>query len=255
MTYSGGQRSSRKAPTPSGFGPLGALFQYLGSEKASQDYTNLLRGNFPSVGRAASAADEMQGPTREVYEQPGVGFFDRSSGRFLGKAPSAPALPTPGQAPGMGVTPIIRNEDDQYRQLLSQYGALSKAGKQEEAEKLGMEIWQKKYGKTPMGQPGGAIGTDNPLMRSMREMFPERYSQEAAFNVPQGFDVSSGFSMAANAVPAPWNTQGQAVSAPYQEAMNKAFEKTNPMNLLSQQPVELGEDIGSKVRAFLAERK
>ena len=228
---------------------LGGLGSYLGSEKAAQDYTNLLSGRVATAQEAPKP--QRQGPTRDIYEQPGVGFFDRTSGRFLGQAPAAPTLP----APGMGVTPIVRNEDDQYRQLLSQYGALSKAGKQEEAEKLGMEIWQKKYGKTPMGQPGGAIGTDNPLMRSMREMFPERYSQEAAFNVPQGFDVSGGFSMAANAVPAPWNTQGQAVSAPYQEAMNKAFEKTNPMNLLSQQPVELGEDVGSKVRAFLAERK
>jgi hypothetical protein len=31
---------------------------------------------------------------------------------------------------------------------------------------MGLEMWQSKYGSTPMGQPGGAIGTFNPLMQS-----------------------------------------------------------------------------------------
>lgn len=29
----------------------------------------------------------------------------------------------------------------------------------------GMQIWQQKYGSTPMGQPGGAVGMDNQLMQ------------------------------------------------------------------------------------------
>jgi hypothetical protein len=32
------------------------------------------------------------------------------------------------------------------------------------ARDIGMQIWQQKYGGTPMGQPGGAVGMDNPLM-------------------------------------------------------------------------------------------
>ena len=32
------------------------------------------------------------------------------------------------------------------------------------AEDIGMQIWQQKYGNTPLGQPGGAIGRKNPLM-------------------------------------------------------------------------------------------
>ncbi|NBX50137.1 hypothetical protein EBT25_09390 [bacterium] len=32
------------------------------------------------------------------------------------------------------------------------------------AENIGMQIWQQKYGNTPMGQPGGAVGRFNPLM-------------------------------------------------------------------------------------------
>jgi len=31
---------------------------------------------------------------------------------------------------------------------------------------MGLAMWQKKYGKTEMGQPGGAIGSFNPLMQS-----------------------------------------------------------------------------------------
>lgn len=33
------------------------------------------------------------------------------------------------------------------------------------AEDIGMQIWRNKYGATPMGQPGGAIGAFNPLMQ------------------------------------------------------------------------------------------
>ncbi len=33
------------------------------------------------------------------------------------------------------------------------------------AEDIGMQIWQQTYGNTPMGQPGGAVGTFNPLMQ------------------------------------------------------------------------------------------
>jgi hypothetical protein len=32
------------------------------------------------------------------------------------------------------------------------------------AEDIGMQIWRQKYGATPMGQTGGAVGSFNPLM-------------------------------------------------------------------------------------------
>lgn len=32
------------------------------------------------------------------------------------------------------------------------------------ARDIGMQIWQQKYGNTPMAQPGGAVGMNNPLM-------------------------------------------------------------------------------------------
>ena len=33
------------------------------------------------------------------------------------------------------------------------------------AEDIGMQIWQQKYASTPMAQPGGAVGSFNPLMQ------------------------------------------------------------------------------------------
>jgi hypothetical protein len=33
------------------------------------------------------------------------------------------------------------------------------------AEDIGMQIWRQKYGTTPMGQTGGAVGSFNPLMQ------------------------------------------------------------------------------------------
>ena len=191
---------------------LGRAGQYLSSEKAARDYTNLLSGQLPQVGRSAAA----QGPTRDIYEQPGVGYFDRGSGRFLGGAPSAPPLPPPGgrgAAPGQGTTPIVQSSDDQYRQLLSQYGALTKAGEQEKAEQLGMEIWNKKYGKTAMAQPGGAVGAFNPLMQATFG-----YQKSASTTNPSyaGSKIGSeDFAMVANAVPAPWNQQGVKVSSDF----------------------------------------
>lgn len=216
MTYSGGQRSARRAPAPSGFGSLGALFQYLGSEKASQDYTKLLRGQIPNIGRAVAAEPAMQGPTRDIYEQPGVGYFDRRSGRFLGQAPAAPQLPTTIiQGTLDGVTPD-RTQSDEYKAQLAQYGALQKAKKFEEADKLGMEIWQQKYGKTPMAQPGGAVGAFNPLMQATfgyqkgASVTDPSYAASATQVQPLG---GEDFAIAANAVPAPWNQQGAMVDA------------------------------------------
>jgi hypothetical protein len=52
---------------------------------------------------------------------------------------------------------------------LKRYEEASKKAKTQEemnaARDIGMQIWQQKYGNTPMGQPGGAVGVTNPLMQ------------------------------------------------------------------------------------------
>ena len=191
----------------------------------------ILRALTGSVGRPAAAA-EMGRPEGSMATLGGnpvqwmgnqwVPFMTEGEiaraqqARINREAPPAPQLPPP--APGFGSTPIIRGtrdgvtpdrtQSDEYRAQLAQYGALSKAGKQEEAEKLGMEIWQQKYGKTPMGQPGGAVGARNPLMD---EMF--RYQKGASETAPSyAGSPAADFAVAANAVPAPWNQQGMKVS-------------------------------------------
>ena len=51
---------------------------------------------------------------------------------------------------------------------LKRYQNAREAAKTQEemnaARDIGMQIWQQKYGNTPMGQPGGAVGSFNPLM-------------------------------------------------------------------------------------------
>ena len=50
--------------------------------------------------------------------------------------------------------------------LMQQWSAAQKTKDFTTADQLGKQIWQNKYGGSPMGQPGGAIGSRNPLMDS-----------------------------------------------------------------------------------------
>jgi len=50
--------------------------------------------------------------------------------------------------------------------LMQQWSAAQKAKDYTTADQLGKQIWQNRYGGGPMGQPGGAIGSKNPLMDS-----------------------------------------------------------------------------------------
>lgn len=96
------------------FGMLGRFGQYLGSEKAAKDYTNLLRG------MPASAAEE---PRRRQIA-PGVW-----EGEVPG-APPAPQLPPP----GFGTAPIV-------------YGSNGSGG----ADRRKSDVY-KQYAMTPEGQ-------------------------------------------------------------------------------------------------------
>ena len=57
------------------------------------------------------------------------------------------------------------------------------------AEDIGMQIWQQKYGNTPIGQPGGAVGRFNPLM-------------DRTFGYQSGMSPQEMQSMQATAAPA-----------------------------------------------------
>jgi len=49
--------------------------------------------------------------------------------------------------------------------LMQQWSQAQKAKDFATADQLGKQIWQNRYGKTDMGQPGGAVGSFNPLMQ------------------------------------------------------------------------------------------
>lgn len=99
-----------------------------------------------------------------------------SAGGGLGGGNAASSL-TAGFRP-LGGTPEERAqaaETSRIAQLTAQdpelqrYDKARSAAKTQEemnaARDIGMQIWQQKYGNTPMGQPGGAVGRDNPLMQ------------------------------------------------------------------------------------------
>lgn len=247
MTYRGGQRSASQAAAPKN--PFQFIMNLIGRPAAATDQRKLvpissdqlppgafMRETGDVVGMSSEQVPKggYMTETGRVYVPEGFKGFERQGPAVpsrIQNAPSAPILPPPVTGP----TPIIRGtrdgvtpdrtQSDEYRAQMAQYGALQKAKKFEEAEALGQQIWQQKYGKTAMAQPGGAVGTYNPLMEGM----PGR---PAATIVPgqdmttPGFSTESSFSIGANSVPAPWSTQGAAVSAPYQQAMQQAAEKT-----------------------------
>jgi hypothetical protein len=250
VTYSGGQRSAKKAAPAAPGNVLQGVADFLNragigvsrSAAAAARGPRLvpLRSDQLPPGAFMKETGEVRGMSSEmvpkggymtetgrVYVPEGFAGFQRQGPPVPGRlqnAPVPPILPPPPtqvaavapsgnrvSAPGQGTTPIVQSSDDQYRQLLSQYGALTRAGEQEKAEKLGMEIWNKKYGKTAMAQPGGAVGAFNPLMQATFG-----YQAGASTTNPSyaGSKIGSeDFAVAANAVPAPWNQQGAMVDA------------------------------------------
>ena len=234
--------------------PSPGLLDVLGSvgrgarAAVDPDYADYVRAeSWAAQKPAAAATSQRQGPTQDIYLQPGVGYFDRRTGGFRGAAPGAPQLPPP----GLGTAPIIqgtrdgvtadRTQSDEYRTQLGQYEALQKKKQYEEADALGMQIWQQKYGKTPMAGPESR----NPLMQST---FGYQSFERPSYEGQAPVSLEDSFSVAANSVPAPWNRQGTMVDlnrgAP--ELFAKQAEKTNPMNAFSQ-----GEGISGAVKEFL----
>jgi len=146
-------------------------------------------GSGPNFGNLpASARQIMQYP-----EGVPTGLGGGNAGAYIPTIRGqAPAAPTRGQAPAAGAGPsgvspntIIQGQDgigEEYRQRLAAYNNQATLARQalqgydpskgplpgaaQEARDQGMEIWKGLYGGTKMGQPGGAVGTFNPLMQA-----------------------------------------------------------------------------------------
>ena len=240
--------------------------------------------------KQGSTAQQYQNPVglpSDIYEQPGVGYFDRSSGRFLGRGSATTIRGADIGGDGRG---------EQYRQQLSQYAPkafpMTAEGQQEryfgtpelnyvfgaqtgkgpktaeemsalaaQAEapttsslsdyyraqsamgRVNQADIQKMYADRPDLQKWAAA---NPMlaMREYNKKFPAGEATQGPSDDAIRAAISGGkfypsegspspitnppdFDTPANAVPAPWNTQGQAVSAPYAEANQRAAEKTS----------------------------
>jgi hypothetical protein len=178
MAYQGGQRGSKRAPkanwTPSFpgagflFGP-GAFFAGRGANAATLAPTDAqlrAEGYRPLV-------EPLKGPLTDPEPV---------------KVVSA-GMVTPNTAIVTGLTPqgtVDRSQSDEYRSQLAQYGNLISQQKTQEAEDLGMKIFMDKYGKTPMAQPGGAVGAYNPLLA---KMFPDTGGYAGTFEPAEEFQM------------------------------------------------------------------
>jgi hypothetical protein len=186
MAYQGGQRSAKKAPRAQG---INWNPQFPGA--------NFLFGKGPFYAGRGANAGTMPAPTDAQLQAEGFGFGVREydpleTGRRPGQqvAPAAPVLPAPvvisagTVQPGaivQGVTPagtVDRTQGDEYRAQLAQYQNLINQKKTQEAEDLGMKIYNQKYAGSPMLQAGGAVGAYNPLLASM---FPDTKGYAGTF--------------------------------------------------------------------------
>lgn len=246
-----------------GLGKLGETTKYLSSVKASQDFTNLLRGQLPSVGAAPIGPDPLEGDPTGRYAP---GFMQQPF-----RVPAAPILPPPGTNTTVvsgtldGVTPD-RTQSDEYKAQLAQYGALQKAKKFEEADKLGMEIWRSKYKDTPMAQEKGAVGAFNPLMK---RTFPEQYGEPTMGPTPAALQADpalkgvtsffpgaepGGFTPGVGnpVTPTEAFNQGEVMDANRGVQNLQVWQraKTNPQNYTSQQSFD--PDTLARVSNFLS---
>jgi hypothetical protein len=87
--------------------------------------------------------------------------------------PTAPMLPSPLQGAAarayqqeLSRTAQLTAQDPELQRYEAARAAANTPENNSSVRDTGMEMWQKKYGQTPMGQPGGAIGSFNPLMQS-----------------------------------------------------------------------------------------
>ena len=86
--------------------------------------------------------------------------------------PAAPILPPPTQGAAarayqqeLSRTAQLTAQDPELQRYAAARAAANSQENNNSVRDTGMEMWQKKYGQTPMAQPGGAIGSFNPLMQ------------------------------------------------------------------------------------------
>lgn len=92
-----------------------------------------------------------------------------AQGRFIQDQGYSPAAERAYQQEASRVAQLTAQDPELQRYEFARQKAVA-AGPgstaEQSAEDLGMKIWQEKYGGTKMAQPGGAVGSFNPLMQA-----------------------------------------------------------------------------------------
>jgi len=168
-------------------GPLQGFTDFLNRNQIGTRGAN-------AAGRAPTDAELLA----EGYSPLSEEFSAARNNRQI--VPPAPVLPPPVVIPAGTVQPgnitkgvtstgeLDRSQGDEYKSQMAQYRNLINQKKTQEAEDLGMQIWMRKYDKSPMAQAGGAIGAYNPLLASM---FPETKGFAPAF-APEQEEIQMG---------------------------------------------------------------
>ena len=263
MTYSGGQRSARRAPAPqtgSVFGPFvnalmnvgrGAQAAFNPNFSADEYTRNWERQNqieaqqralldrIPTRGTEVGITtgldrdgnvDRTQSDTYKQYAQTPGGQFERyfktpEMDQYFGTASRGTAAPKDVEAmqalAGQTVAPGKTPEE-----LAGFYRAESAMGRAQ------MPQIQKGLGYAE-GSDLAKWAEANPML-AQRLYAKEMGKREAAGQVTPGVTYAGApssignenFAVAANAVPAPWDTQGNKVSAPFADVKDSQFAYT-----------------------------
>jgi len=239
------------------------------------DFVNALKGGINTTGNVfntltSAARAATKGPYDDWLNAPTAQQLSGRRGQTPASRGQPPAsrgqVSTAGAGPnGPNPNAIVQGQDgigEEYRQRMNAYNNQVLLARQslegydpskgplpgaaQEAQDQGMDIWRGLHAGTKMVQPGGAVGTFNPLMQgrgdvpSMEELWkgmgggaptsgPSDEAIKAAmakgqYNAPAG--SPNPFGQPANSVPAPPQQQGNAISGAFAPAQAEAAKYT-----------------------------
>jgi hypothetical protein len=154
--------AGRQNPTGSAqMSILGSMGSNLAGDKTTRAKPRKTEG-YSSYGTYTVGGIEYDiNSGRPTYMPPGSVYPSSSV------APLSPAAERDYQSQKSAVAQQVAQDPalSQYDRDRAAAVASGDQAKMDAVRDQGIAIWQQKYGGTPMGQPGGAVGMDNPLMQ------------------------------------------------------------------------------------------
>lgn len=153
--------------------PYGGAFQ--NAAQRLQNYKNRVRGVNTPIQQRPVVNPEFMRPDYSGAGERARRFQEYQTGRNI---PGANTDYSARLGGGLAADRAYESEKSRVAQLTAQDPELQRyeaarlkavapgatPEQVQSAEDVGMQIWRQKYGGTPMGQPGGAVGRFNPLM-------------------------------------------------------------------------------------------